>query len=81
MMLSSNTVGKIYQAKPGYSHCMEPGGSDLHFPTAGCVTQTLTLPSDKIERGVGCIQLAHSGDHSRTIGLKQWRSVCQSLAM
>ena len=70
-----------YPAKPGYSHCVEPGGSDRHFSTARCVKQTLTLPSDKTERGVGCIQLAHSGDHSRIIPVKQWRSVRQSLAM
>ena len=70
-----------YPAKPGYSHCVEPGGSGLHLSTARCVKQTLTPPSDKTERGVGSIQLARSGDHRRTIPLKQWRSVCQSLGM
>ena len=37
----------IYPAKPGYSHCAEPGRSDPHFSAADRVKQTLTLPSDK----------------------------------
>ena len=45
-------------AKPGYSHCVEPGRSDRHFSTAGCVKQTLTQPTEKTERGVGHMQLA-----------------------
>ena len=42
----------LYPAKPGYSHCAEPGRSDLHFSTAGRVKQTLTPPSDKTESGI-----------------------------
>ena len=41
-----------YPAKPGYSHCVEPGRSDLHFSTAGRVKQTLTPPSDKTDSGI-----------------------------
>ena len=43
---------RVYPAKPGYSHCAEPGRSDLHFSTAGRVKQTLTPPSDKTESGI-----------------------------
>ena len=43
---------KCYPAKPGYSHCAEPGRSGLHFSTAGRVKQTLTPPSDKTESGI-----------------------------
>ena len=59
-----------YPVKPGYSHGVEPGRSDSHFSTAGCGKTTLTPPTDKTERGVGHIQLARSGDHSRTMPLK-----------
>ena len=45
-------VTMMYPAKPGYSHCAEPGRSDLHFSTAGRVKQTLTPPSDKTESGI-----------------------------
>ena len=44
--------GVAYPAEPGYSHCVEPGRSDLHFTTAGRVKQTLTAPSDKTESGI-----------------------------
>ena len=44
--------GSDYPAKPGYSHCAEPGRSDLHFSTAVRVKQTLTPPSDKTESGI-----------------------------
>ena len=44
-----------YLAEQGYSHCVEPGRSDRHFFTAGCVKQSLTRPSEKAERGVGHI--------------------------
>ena len=46
----SHSLG--YPAKPGYSHCAEPGRSDLNFSTAGRVKQTLTPPSDKTESGI-----------------------------
>ena len=51
---SNSEVGSTnyYPAKPGYSHCAEPGRSDLHFSTAGRVKQTLTPPSDKTESGI-----------------------------
>ena len=62
--------GNIYPAKPSYSHCVEPGRSDIHFSTAGCVKQTLIPPTDKAERSVGHMQLARSGDLSRTMPLK-----------
>ena len=58
-----------YPAKPGYSHCVKAGRSDLHFTTAGCGKKTMTIPTNKTERGVGHIQLARSGDHSRTMPL------------
>ena len=48
----SAAVHKAYPAKPGYSHCAEPGRSDLHFSTAGPVKQTLTPSSDKTESGI-----------------------------
>ena len=45
-------IVRTYPAEPGYSHCAEPGRSDLHFSMAGRVKQTLTPPSDKTESGI-----------------------------
>ena len=37
----------MYPAIPNYSHCVEFGRTDRHFPTAGCVKKTVTPPTDK----------------------------------
>ena len=40
-------IGKIYPAKPSYSHCVKLGRTDDHFSTAARVKKTVTPPTDK----------------------------------